>query len=199
MVIDNNGNVGINDTSPDGELDIISNASPSGYIVSVSSQNDTTGNILSILGNGNVGIGTTSPKAKLQVGNTLTEGEKSIAINDTWATVLSVNLGGDHKSAFLEVWYGGVDWGSHSSPSFHVTAYLKDGSGSYGEPGRIRDSDYWEPTSNDYIEAQLIMVDASTVGLQLRTNAAGDGFVGGTNTTTQTLTYRLMGSFTAIN
>lgn len=69
------GNFGLNDTTPDGQLDIVSNSSPIGYVISVSSQNGTTGNLFSLLGNGNAGIGDTSPQAKLVVnGNIVSSG-----------------------------------------------------------------------------------------------------------------------------
>lgn len=66
------GNVGINDTTPDAQLEVLSNSAPDGYIVAVSSQNDTTGNIFSIKGNGNVGVGTSNPGAKLDVNGSIT-------------------------------------------------------------------------------------------------------------------------------
>lgn len=62
-----NGNLGLNDTTPDGQLDVVSNQAPTGYVLSISSQNDTTGNLVSVLGSGNVGIGVPNPSTKLQL------------------------------------------------------------------------------------------------------------------------------------
>lgn len=62
-----NTRIGINDSSPDGTLDIISNAGQAGFALSVSSQNDVSGNMLAVLGNGNTGVGTASPASPLTV------------------------------------------------------------------------------------------------------------------------------------
>ena len=61
------GNVGLADSTPDGQLDILSNSAPTGFIVSVSSQNDTTGALFAIVGNGNIGIGSTAPASALNI------------------------------------------------------------------------------------------------------------------------------------
>ena len=53
------GNVGIGDTSPDANLEILakSNNAPASYLLAVSSQSDTTGNIMSVFNSGDVSIG----------------------------------------------------------------------------------------------------------------------------------------------
>src|SRR3990167_7774204 len=61
------GNLGINDATPDGQLEVKSNKAPAAFIVAISSQNDTTGNIMAILGTGHVGIGNVAAPAKLTV------------------------------------------------------------------------------------------------------------------------------------
>lgn len=65
--IEQSGDFGLNDKTPDGQLEVVSNQSSSGYIVAISSQNDSTGGILSILGNGFVGIGSANPTVRLDV------------------------------------------------------------------------------------------------------------------------------------
>ena len=60
-------NVGINDASADAQLEVLSNSAETGFIVAISSQNDTTGNIFIIRGDGNVGIGVTDPATTLEV------------------------------------------------------------------------------------------------------------------------------------
>lgn len=57
----NQGFVGIGDTSPDGQLEILSHVGPTQFLVAVSSQNDVLGNIFSILGSGAIATGATSP------------------------------------------------------------------------------------------------------------------------------------------
>lgn len=64
------GRIGIHDLTPDADLDIISAAAPTGFILSISSQSDVTGNIVSVLGNGNVGIGQATPVVPLDVVST---------------------------------------------------------------------------------------------------------------------------------
>lgn len=61
------GLVGLNDTDPDGQLEIVSNQAPAGFILAISSQADVTGAILTVLGNGNMGIGVASPLSLLNV------------------------------------------------------------------------------------------------------------------------------------
>lgn len=70
LSIANAGNVGINDTTPDAQLEVLSKSAAGGFVVAISSQNDTTGNILSILGDGSVGIGQPTPVVQLDVVST---------------------------------------------------------------------------------------------------------------------------------
>jgi hypothetical protein len=94
--IDNNlsvdGHIGINDTTPDAMLDIVSNHAPSDFIVSVSSQDDTTGNIFSVFGDGSVCIGTTTANGKLTVNRGGTLGNVTLTIDangsNTYSPVL---------------------------------------------------------------------------------------------------------------
>lgn len=65
--VEQSGDFGLNDKTPDGQLDIVSNQAAAGYIVSVSSQTDTTGSIFAIKGNGFVGIGSANPTVVLDV------------------------------------------------------------------------------------------------------------------------------------
>lgn len=58
---------GINDATPDAQIEILSKSAEAGFVLAVSSQNDTTGNILGVFGDGKVGIGETSPLANLHV------------------------------------------------------------------------------------------------------------------------------------
>lgn len=51
------GNVGVGDDSPDAQIDIKSAAAPTGYALSVSSQSDSVGGLLGVLGDGDVSIG----------------------------------------------------------------------------------------------------------------------------------------------
>jgi hypothetical protein len=61
--------VGIYDETPDANLEILATPddSPSSYLLAVSSQNDTTGNIFSVLADGKVGVGTANPNTKLHI------------------------------------------------------------------------------------------------------------------------------------
>lgn len=81
LTIENGGDTGINDASPDGQLEVLSKSAATGFVVAISSQNDTTGNILAIKGNGDVGIGVTSPGSKLDVnGNIRTNDSASVGL-----------------------------------------------------------------------------------------------------------------------
>ncbi len=62
-----NDGVGVDDSDPDGQLEILSESAPTGFIFAVSSQTDTTGDIFAITGNGNVGIGFGAPSSKFEV------------------------------------------------------------------------------------------------------------------------------------
>ena len=42
------GEVGVGDSDPDARLEVLSNVGETGYVLAVSSQNDTTGNLLSV-------------------------------------------------------------------------------------------------------------------------------------------------------
>ncbi|MBI5220314.1 MAG: hypothetical protein HY978_00560, partial [Candidatus Liptonbacteria bacterium] len=128
-------------------------------------------------------------------------GEKTATVTNTWTTVLSVVMPSDHRSARLRLWFGGNDWSSHSAPSFTMEAFLKDGAGSWGEPGSIRQTTFWGPGSDDYIGAQLTFTAPSTVNIQLRTvDKNGDGFSGATSSTgSQTVTYEIDGPISSAN
>lgn len=70
LVVDcQNHRVGIGDTSPNNELDILSNVGPTARVVGVSSNTDVNeGDLLSIMGNGNIGLGTQlAPQFKVQM------------------------------------------------------------------------------------------------------------------------------------
>ena len=68
-VITSNGNVGFFDQTPDALLEVKSSptVSGTGYVVAVSSFDDTTGSLFSILGNGNIGIGDPTPDARFEI------------------------------------------------------------------------------------------------------------------------------------
>lgn len=63
----NQGFVGIGDSNPDAPLEILSNSSPTGYLLAVSSQNDVLGGILALTGNGFFGINDPDPLSLLDV------------------------------------------------------------------------------------------------------------------------------------
>ena len=68
LVVDcDNNRVGFGDSTPDGQAEILSAAAATGFVLAVSSQNDTTGNIMAITGNGRVGIGQPAPAQKLHL------------------------------------------------------------------------------------------------------------------------------------
>lgn len=63
-----NDRVGIgDDLTPDATLDILSRASPSGYALAVSSQNDVDGGMFCVRGDGKVGVSTGVPQALFDV------------------------------------------------------------------------------------------------------------------------------------
>jgi hypothetical protein len=53
LYLRDNGHAGLGDSTPDAQLDIVSDKGDGNFIVSVSSQNDITGNIFGITGDGN--------------------------------------------------------------------------------------------------------------------------------------------------
>ena len=147
---------------------------------------------------GGVGIGTTTPKDSLQIKSSHVFGEKSYAINSSWQTVLTVNVSGSHRSTIIKGFYGGSDWSCHSAPSFSFDAYLKDGAGGYGDPGTVQRTYYFEPSSNDYIEVNLVKGTGNLIYIQLKTNDGGDGYVCGASSTTQIFVYEIEGAFSSI-
>lgn len=60
-------NLGINDTTPEADLEIVSDRAETDFVLAVSSQNDTTGNMFTVLGNGNIGVGTANPAQKMHI------------------------------------------------------------------------------------------------------------------------------------
>jgi len=66
IILDENGNVGIGDDSPDATLEIVTTANNAPFMISSSTGGD--GDIFIVDSSGNVGIGTTTPGAGLHVG-----------------------------------------------------------------------------------------------------------------------------------
>ena len=128
------------------------------------------------------------------------QGAKSVGISQNWTTVLRVRLPGDHTSAMVRLWYGGVDWNCHSATNFQAEYFIKDGGGGYGEPGTVLASNYWAPnSSDDIVETQLTFSTPDIVNIQLRVkDAAGDGFHCSPVTPVQPLTYEVYGKFASI-
>ena len=97
LTIDQLGNVGYRDTTPDAGLEIVSAVAPTGYVLAVSSQSDVVGGILAVLGDGTIGIGTASPATKLHCSScTLTiDGNvtASVSVNGTIASSRATDLG----------------------------------------------------------------------------------------------------------
>ena len=55
------GNVGVKDTSPDADFEVLSQAAPTGYSLAVSSQNDVTASLFGVTGGGHVVSSGTTP------------------------------------------------------------------------------------------------------------------------------------------
>lgn len=63
------GNAGIGDITPDANLEILATSAntPSSYLLAVSSQNDTTGNIFAVTADGKVGFGAATPSTTVDI------------------------------------------------------------------------------------------------------------------------------------
>ncbi|MGB8816064.1 MAG: hypothetical protein WCC74_02415 [Minisyncoccia bacterium] len=136
--------------------------------------------------NGNVGIGTASPKGKLDIAGGHIWGSKDVALNTSWTTVLSVDMGGTHRSAYIKVFIGGNDWNSHSAASHYVEAFLIQGAGGYGQPGSIVENRHYSTGS---MSTQLI-ISGNVISLQV----ALDSY-----TATEKIIYEVMGNFVSVN
>ena len=94
------GNLGVNDTTPDAQIEILSEASPTGYAVLVSSQNDSTP-MFSIDGNGDVGIGTGTASVPLEIQSSAVngtvlrlDGSQYVGANNTKIAFFATNVDG---------------------------------------------------------------------------------------------------------
>ena len=184
-------NVGIGTTGPTETLSVIGT-------INVSNSTGTLG--LYQDEEGRVGIGTDSPEGLLQVGSNYVRGETTASINGSdWTPVLSVNLGGNHRSAYVKLFYGGVDWSSHSAIRYEAEFDIIDGAGGYGEPGNIISQK--QSSTNDKIRARLVHVAPYTINIELQTyDYDGNGFAGGVNITSSSssVVYEVQGVFTGI-
>ena len=61
-------NTGINDATPDAQIDILSESGASEFVISAASQTDTTGSMLALMGDGKFGINDASPACFLNIG-----------------------------------------------------------------------------------------------------------------------------------
>jgi len=86
---------------------------------------------------GSIGMGTTAPLGRLSLDANHVFGSKNVPLTTSWTTVLSVDVGGMHKGAYVKVFIGGNDWGSHSAAGHYVEAFMLNGGGGYGDPGSI--------------------------------------------------------------
>jgi len=77
LAVMGNGNVGIDDATPDALLEIKSNVGGTGYALFVSSQDDSTV-ILAVEGSGQVGIGEASPGTALHIVSSNTAGQLAL-------------------------------------------------------------------------------------------------------------------------
>ena len=93
--------------------------------------------LLFLSNTGSVGLGTAGPKGKLDIDSNHVMGSKDAALSTAWTTVLSVDVGGIHRGAYIKVFIGGNDWGGHSAAGHYVEAFILNGGGAYGDPGSI--------------------------------------------------------------
>lgn len=86
MTIDENGNVGIGDTDPDANLEVVND-----FMVSSAAGND--GDLFTVLSGGNVGIGTTTPFSLLSMSKDggITATAPTITIENTHTSILTDN------------------------------------------------------------------------------------------------------------
>ncbi|HLD01259.1 MAG TPA: MerR family transcriptional regulator, partial [Patescibacteria group bacterium] len=86
------GEIGINDTTPDAQLEVINDGSGDSFLVADTNDGDTTPFVIN--SSGNVGIGTTSPLATLDVrGNSGTTPAASISATSSFAAMVVDNNG----------------------------------------------------------------------------------------------------------
>jgi len=154
-------------------------------------------NSLVVTSTGNVGIGTTSPKDKLDIQGNYVRGSKDISISSSWTPVLSINLGGNFRSAYVKLFYGGYDWSSHSATRYEAEFEVTDGNGTYGEPGNVVFQKNY--TFTDQIQARLTHIDPDIVNIELRTyDIEENGFTNGKSTPNGKLVYEVSGYFASV-
>ncbi len=150
-----------------------------------------------VLRNGNVGVGATAPKGKFDVLGNYVVDSKTIGISSTWTPVLSINMPGDHTSAYAKIFYGGSDWSCHSAVRFEAEFDIIDGNGGYGEPGNIIFQH--SNTASDQIQARLTHIDPNTINIELRTyDIEGNGFTCNASSTSGRLAYEVSGNFSSV-
>src|SRR5690606_8663213 len=76
--INNTGEIGFGDSNPDGDFEVSANGVSSGNLMLLSSDDNTDGDIMTVLRSGNVGIGTTSPIHRLDVAGSVRIGTTAV-------------------------------------------------------------------------------------------------------------------------
>ena len=145
---------------------------------------------------GTLTAGTFAPTS-LSVGGTNGEkfiGSKSVAIGEnTFTTVLTVSMA-SHRSCYVKIFATG-DWSSHSAVCFLGEYFLKNGGGSYGEPGMIiREVD---DTHSDTIVSKIVDPSGTSGNRDFAIQLKGDDTIGAVGPTLK-ITYEVMGQFVSI-
>jgi len=147
--------------------------------------------VMRITPEGKVGI-RSIPKSYFDIGNKYISGYKVIGIDNNWRDALTVEFNSNFQSAYVRIYFGGVDWPWHSAAAYAAEFMLLN---DWDAPGYIIRQ--ISSILVDAIQARLVKIaNSQKVKIQLRTvDVEGDGFNRGENyTLPQLLYYEVIGA-----